>query len=730
VLKILINFNIEVPVETTLSFDELNLNQKLLSSLSAAGFEKTSPIQEQTIPLILEGKDIFAQARTGSGKTGAFAIPVIQQILENQSSDNLYLVLSPTRELAQQTFKTFEIFGKEIGIKSVSVIGGESYQKQKSTIDQNVHVVVGTPGRVCDLAKQKIIDFSKIKSIIFDEADRLFDMGFKKEIEFVLRKAPKERQLIMVSATTNMDVLQTAYKFHSHPEEINVSEDNILVDKIDHNLVMLTQEEKFPYLVNLLRQREDAYAIIFCNTQIKTHEVAEWLKAMGFKASPISGRLAQNKRTRLMEDFRSKKTTILVCTDVAARGLDIKNVNLVVNYDLPNEAANYVHRIGRTGRAGEDGYAVSLCAHEDCENIESIYTVIEDKIPRLHVEDEDFATDVCLMPKIDRRSLRLESDKPERPKRERNNRDRKDKKENKNNNRQTKQAKATNSKPAKKDKPKKESKKPMTFNVTSNTLQEAQNQAMQHFAIKDTKFLDHTVLSKGKKKFVIFGPQETTYEFKMKNPSEDLIKSFFVNFIDKMGLDVFVSTSSEDKTVRVEIKGEDIGLFLANRKQLAQSVETVARQFIQKSDDIPSETRLYVNAIGTNPKPQKTQTQANGNTIEEDEDNIGNTIEPRRNNNARNAKGRNDRRGRNTRGNNRVNNRGNGRNNQKSEEWLKKLALKLKDDAIASGKEQATKPLNPAERRIIHQTLQDSMQVSTSSIGEGRFKRVLISLDR
>lgn len=670
-------------IETTISFDELNLDSNLIDSLRSNGLIKASPVQEQTIPLILDGKDVFALAKTGSGKTAAFAIPILQKIISEGSSNSLHLVLSPTRELAQQTHKTFELYGKALGINSVSVIGGESYQKQKELLGMNSQIIVGTPGRVIDLVKQKNIDNTQVTTIVFDEADRLFDMGFKKEIEFLLKKVPQTRQLIMVSATTNMDVLRTAYRFHSHPEEINVSKDGFLVEKIDHNLVMLSQDEKFPYLVNKLRQIEDAYAIVFCNTQIRTHEIAEWLKAMKFKASPISGKLAQNKRTRLMESFRSKETTILVCTDVAARGLDIKNVNLVVNYDMPNEAANYVHRIGRTGRAGQDGHAISLCAFEDCDNLEAIYKVINAKIPRVHAEDDDFATDICPMPKIDRKSLRLESEEKkvitkERPKK-------------------TNKPKIKESKIPMKQ-VKKESEKPMTFNITSQSLQTAQNEAMKFFEIKDSSLLHHIVLSRGKKKFFFFGPQEVTYEFTVKNTSEDLIKTFFVTLIDKMKLNVFVTLKVNNNVINVDIKGDDIGMFLANRKQLLQSVETVARQFIQKSSGISSETRLYVNAIGTNPKPQKSQTS---------EDQEEKRSAPKKNNNRRPQN-----------------------KNQNSEKWLRQLALKLKDEAISSGKEQATKPLNPAERRIIHQTLQDFVNVSTSSIGEGRLKRVLISLER
>jgi ATP-dependent RNA helicase RhlE len=409
------------------------------------------------------------------------------------------LVLSPTRELAIQTFKAFEQFGAGLGIKCVSIIGGESINKQKEILSTDVHILIGTPGRVCDLVNQRKINLSLVKSIIFDEADRLFDMGFKKEIESILRKTPKDRQFVMLSATTNMDVLETAYRFHSKPTEISLSEDSLLVDNIDHKIAMLSDDEKFPFLVNLLRKREDFYAIIFCNTQIQTHIIAHWLRAMKFKASPISGRLSQSRRNKLMEQFKSKEITILVCTDVAARGLDIKDVNLVINYDLPGDAANYVHRIGRTGRAGESGEAISLCGYRDCENLDAINELIETNIPKMDIADSDFATDICKKPEIDMKSLSLKSERPH-------------KKDHKNKTNQKKQ----NTKPNNRNKVKKKDTKeriPMTFEITTTSFDAAANAAKSHFKLDDLNKLNHNIVKKGNKKFLFFGPQEVTYEF-------------------------------------------------------------------------------------------------------------------------------------------------------------------------------------------------------------------------
>jgi ATP-dependent RNA helicase RhlE len=563
-----------------------------------------SPIQEESIPRILGGKDIFAQAETGSGKTGAFAIPILHQVLEQDSNEKLYLILSPTRELAQQTFSIFEKLGNDLGVKCVNVIGGESIQKQKDRLQKEAQVIIGTPGRVMDLMKQRIIDGRKIKSITFDEADRLFDMGFKSEIEFVLSRSDKNRQLIMLSATSNMDVLKTAYKFKSHPEEINLSEDSLLVDHIDHKLAMVSREEKFPFLVNLLRKKEDVYAIVFCNTQLHTHKVGEWLKKMNFKAASISGRLAQNKRTKLMDDFRDKKTTILVCTDVAARGLDIKAVDLVVNYDLPNDAANYVHRIGRTGRAGESGEAISLCAYEDCDYMDPIEEMIESKIPKMELTDDDFATDICAAPRIDEKTL-----KENTPERKSNNAKKERKMRTQTSNKESKKPQFQNKRNDKKSKDnrrsdKKDRKKKSIFTYTTKSFDEAQRKAARYLNTT-IESLEYSITKKGAKKFLFFGSQEVTYEFKRGAQMETKIKVYLDNLFEKAGLSLELDSEyNSNGELNIIITGEDIGLVLTNKKQLLFAFDTVLQQFLIKRMQLPKGVRLNIEARGDNPKPE------------------------------------------------------------------------------------------------------------------------------
>ncbi|MBT3585611.1 MAG: DEAD/DEAH box helicase [Halobacteriovoraceae bacterium] len=640
----------------------------------------------------MSGKDIFAQAETGSGKTAAFAIPLIQKILSHENLEQmghgkpLFAVLSPTRELAQQTYKVFETLGKELGIVSVCIIGGESIDRQKEQLANDVHVVIGTPGRIGDLLRQKVIDLKKSEGIVFDEADRLFDMGFKKDIEFILGRAPEGRQLIMVSATTNQDVLRTAYKFHSHPEELCVNKDGLIVEQIDHRMGMMAQNEKFAYLVKLLRNQEDAYAIVFCNTQFQTHLVAEWLMLMGFKASPISGALPQNKRTRLMEDFRSKKITILCCTDVAARGLDIKKVNLVVNYDLPSEAASYVHRIGRTGRAGEDGLAISLCGPEDCQYLEPIYKIIEMKIPKIDITDDDFAKDLCKKPFLDRKTLRVTEDTREhaRGKRERNDRERKPRKSSSEQkprstreNRDNKHSKTTIPKGqySLRDEPTTErAAGPKVdrryLEITTKKPSEATKAALNFFELNDESLLALDVTKVGKKKFFLFGSKETSYKISLKPIFKKLLLPFLINIIKESGLKLFAKVSYKDGIVRVNFSGKDEKMLTDNNNELLEAFDHLLRLYLYQKITVPAGTKIYVNAQSSREK----------------------------------------------------------NNSNKQERYLIQLAERLKKEVLAKKSPVQMKPLSSADRRIIHHFFQDDKDVKTSSIGDGRFKKIELAL--
>jgi superfamily II DNA/RNA helicase len=671
--SLIINTN-ERTIETSKPFTDFNLNEKLIGSLKALGFENASPIQELTIPIILADKDIFAQAETGSGKTGAFAIPVLEQILR-KDNDEIYIVLSPTRELAQQTHKVFSDFGEPLGIHSVSVIGGESAEKQKESIAKGARIIVGTPGRICDLIKQKVIKAKDCNCVIFDEADRLFEMGFNKDNEFVLRSVKESRQLIMVSATNNQEIFRTAYKFGSLPEEVKLNEDSLTVDNINQQVAMISEEEKMPYLVNLLRKNDDNYAIIFCNTQYMTSLVAIWLGQMDFKVEPISGRLPQSKRTRLLQDFRDKKINILVCTDVAARGLDIKDVNLVVNWDMPHEAPNYVHRIGRTGRAGKSGLAVGFCGYEDSENFEAITQYIGMQIPKADIEDSDFATDIVKRPRIDSKTLQpYESRKTKEKPRER-----------------TMDKKTSRTDKPRTDKPRTERKREDApakevkiyerwYKVSSYSLEEAKEKAMEYFYINEESILDHEVIGKGKKKFIIFGPSKTEYKFKVQPIYRKILLPFLIKLFKKMDLKVYVDVTYRDPNVSVTFSGDDAGELMKQKFALHNAIKDLSTQYLRNKVSMASNTKIsWRTEDGDKPKSDR----------------------------KRPANNRRER-------------------NPNMEAQLNKIAETVINEVKEKKAAVLTKKLNPAERRIIHQYVEKEGDFTSTSVGDGRFKQIQI----
>lgn len=657
-------------MKTVCEFKELNLAPVLVKTLEGLGFNSATEVQSKTIEPILGNQDIFVQAKTGSGKTGSFAIPITQHLIESKNEEDIFFVLSPTRELAQQTFSLFEKLSEPHNFSVTCIIGGESIERQKELIGQGTRVLVATPGRLLDLINQKVVNPKKCIGLVMDEADRLFDMGFKVDIEKIFRQIPNTRQLIMVSATNNMDVLNIAYKYHSHPTEIKIDVDEVVVDKIDHRMVMMAKNEKMSVLVNLLKKNQDTYAMVFCNTQYHTHFVAEWLKKLGFKAMPISGRLPQNKRSKLMTDFRDRKTTILVCTDVAARGLDIEDLTLVINYDLPSEAPNYIHRVGRTGRAGKQGVAVSFCAYEDCDHFDAISEMVG-KIPQLDLEDSDFEAELGYAPQIDRKTLRLvesESSKKKDNKRPRN----KQKVEHKKKDKPMRETVET----SKREQPPKAeapivnipTNKKMLYEISSTNLDKAIDQAMGHFDIKDGGLIGHEILSEGKKKFIFFGPRQTTYKFFVRPIYKRLVTPFLIDLFNMMGIDLFIRVSFRDNVLKIFLNGKDEKLLGQNRGELTHALEQLVRGYLSRKIMMPR--NLKVNFI------------AGG----------GDRNRPRRNNN--------------------------------NEKDLENMAKELRDKVLDERASAMSPSLNPAERRIIHEYFKDDPQFETISKGDGRFKKI------
>lgn len=383
-----------------MKFSELNLHPLLMKGIETLGFQDATPIQAEAIPLVLKGLDISGLAQTGTGKTGAFLIPLMERILRTKEMDeetnpelkarsfdawkagHFVLILVPTRELAEQVYEQVEKLGASANLKGVSVYGGTGYEKQKEGFRNKVDFVVATPGRLIDLFKDNILDLKQVKALVFDEADRMFDMGFKEDMKFLLSRIPNQRQLMVFSATMNLDVMTTVYQFGSDPTEINISKDSARADNVKDELFHVGQEEKPQILLSLLSLHKPKQAIVFTNFKNNVERIAQFLIDNGIPAVPISSLLSQSQRNKVMELFKEvdNQYNVMVATDVAARGLDIKGVDMVVNFELPQDAESYVHRIGRTGRAGLMGQAFSLVSDRDVDSLQRVEEYLQQKV--------------------------------------------------------------------------------------------------------------------------------------------------------------------------------------------------------------------------------------------------------------------------------------------------------------------------------------------------------------
>lgn len=420
-----------------MKFSDIQFHPSLQSSLDSIGFAECTPVQQHTIPAILEGKDVAGLAQTGTGKTGAFLLPLMERILRAQDAKkaglvtqppaptdqaappsleeielktspealvarafhdwvpmNFCLVLVPTRELAEQVYENAVKFSGSTGLRAVSIYGGVAYEKQKDALRGGVEFVIATPGRLLDLYKDNLVDLKQVRAIVFDEADRMFDMGFKDDMKYILTRVPKERQFMVFSATLNLDVMNTAYQFGANPVEFNVSRDQPKAENVDDKIMHVGQEEKGAHLLALLKMHSPRQAIIFSNYKMNVPRVSQFLNDNGFPAVAISSLLTQSQRTRVMEQFKGDSDkNILVATDVAARGLDIKGVDLVVNYELPDDPENYVHRIGRTGRAGAKGLAFSLVSDRDVDALSRVEGYLKHKVNVDFLEEDKIPKD-------------------------------------------------------------------------------------------------------------------------------------------------------------------------------------------------------------------------------------------------------------------------------------------------------------------------------------------------
>ena len=357
-----------------MDFNELPIDNKLKNSIKFADFKTPTPIQSKSIPISLMGKDILGTAQTGTGKTLAFTIPMINKLILDKNA--MALIICPTRELASQVMQTvLKLNVREIGIGNALLIGGEGMQKQLKKLKKRARIIVGTPGRINDHLKRQSLNLSKVSYLVLDETDRMLDMGFTPQIELILKFIPKQHQTLLFSATLPNNILRISEKYLNNPERIAIGSLSTPIEKIKQETFQITQDKKYHELINQLVERNGSI-LVFVKTKHGADKIVKRLKYDGHSADAIHGNLRQSKRERVINNFRNGKSRILIATDVAARGLDIPLIQHVINYDLPQVPEDYIHRIGRTGRAGKDGSALTFLTPSDRSMWNSISRLI------------------------------------------------------------------------------------------------------------------------------------------------------------------------------------------------------------------------------------------------------------------------------------------------------------------------------------------------------------------
>ncbi len=371
-----------------LRFDALPLSESVQAGIRDAGFEFCTPIQASTLPIALEGRDVAGQAQTGTGKTAAFLIAAFERLLKSGPASGeprqpRLFALAPTRELAVQIAKDAEVLGKHTGLTIGLAFGGTDYEKQRKTLEGGVDLLIGTPGRIIDYFKQKVFRLDQVEVAILDEADRMFDLGFIKDIRYLLRRLPKpEKRLNMLfSATLSHRVMELAYEHMNEPDLIRIEPDKVTADRVRQAIFFPSNQDKLPLLVGLVREMGQARIMIFVNMKREAERVQDYLEANDIHAKAISGDVPQKKRLRMLMDFQSGDLPVLIGTDVASRGLHIPDVQYVINFDLPQDAEDYVHRIGRTARAGAAGDALSFGCETYVVSLPDIEEYIGHKLP-------------------------------------------------------------------------------------------------------------------------------------------------------------------------------------------------------------------------------------------------------------------------------------------------------------------------------------------------------------
>ncbi|MDR3306060.1 MAG: DEAD/DEAH box helicase [Endomicrobium sp.] len=385
---------------TTLKFTELNLSNEIIKAVSDLGFEEATPIQSLAIPKVMAGLDIIGQAQTGTGKTAAFGIPVLEKI-DTKNKNVQAIILCPTRELAIQVSEELKLFSKyKRGINIVPVYGGQPIQRQMAALSKGAQIIIGTPGRVIDHLERKTLKLESAIIAVLDEADEMLDMGFRDDIELILKNMPHERQTVFFSATMPKDFMFLTKKYQKNPETIKVVSEKLTVPLIEQYYFDLREHQKLEALTRCLDMYNPKLSIVFCNTKRRVDEVTSSLQARGYSADALHGDMNQAQRDRVMAKFRSGSIEILTATDVAARGIDVDNVDIVFNFDVPKDDEDYVHRIGRTGRAGRTGKAYSFVSGKDIYKLRDIQkytkaTIKRTKVPSL-IDVENIKTTVLL----------------------------------------------------------------------------------------------------------------------------------------------------------------------------------------------------------------------------------------------------------------------------------------------------------------------------------------------
>lgn len=374
------------------SFANFKLSPVILNALEIKGYTKPTPIQEMSIPHLLEGGDMLGIAQTGTGKTAAFSLPIINNLSRSNNKvrpkQARCLILTPTRELASQIEENVKLYGKGLGLSSVVIFGGVNPRPQIKALGRGVDIIIATPGRLLDLMSSKFIGFEQLETLILDEADRMLDMGFIRDINKIIARIPKKRQTLLFSATMPQDIATLSQKLLVNPKRVEVSPESTTVEKIDQKINFVEKNNKLSLLKNIINEESIEHALVFTNTKHGANKVVKFLVNENIMAAAIHGNKSQGAREKALGGFKNGRIKILVATDIAARGIDVSHISHVINFHLPNDPTNYVHRIGRTARAGREGVSISFCDTAEKPLLKSIQKCINYNIP----VDEDYSS--------------------------------------------------------------------------------------------------------------------------------------------------------------------------------------------------------------------------------------------------------------------------------------------------------------------------------------------------